>query len=55
MNNENKKSKLITNFSTKELVEELQKREGVETSFAMLYEDISVSVNGPAILLVVTD
>lgn len=55
MNNENKNSKSITNFSTKELVEELQKREGVETFFAIPYEDISVSVNGPAVLLVVID
>lgn len=55
MGNENTNSKSIMNFSTKELVEELQKREGVETSFAMPYEDVSVSVNGPAILLVVID
>lgn len=55
MSNENKNSKSITNFSTKELVEELQKRESVETSFAMPYEDVSVSVNGPAIILVITD
>lgn len=55
MSNENKNSKSITNFSTKELVEELQKREGVETFFAMPYEDISISVNGPAILLAIID
>lgn len=55
MSNENISPKSITSFSTKELVEELQKREGVETSFAKPYEDVSVSVNGPAILLVVTD
>lgn len=55
MSNKNTNSKSITNFSTKELVEELQKREGVETSFAMPYENISVSANGPAIIFVITD
>lgn len=55
MNCESISPKSLTSFSTKELVEELQKREGVDTSFAKPYEDVSVSVNGPAILLVVTD
>lgn len=55
MSSENTNSRSITNFSTKELVEELQKREGVETFFAKPYEDVPVSVNGPAILLVVID
>lgn len=55
MSNENKNSELIMSFSTKDLVEELQKREGVETSYIMPYENISVDINGPAILLVVID
>lgn len=55
MSNENKNSKSLIDFSTKELVNELQKRQGVETSSAMPYEDISVSVNGPATILVVID
>lgn len=40
---------------TKDLVEELQKREGVETTTVEPYQDKTVSVNGPAIVLVVTD
>lgn len=40
---------------TKYLVEELRRREGVETKIAEPYEDVTVSVNGPAIVLVVTD
>ena len=40
---------------TKYLVDELRGREGVETKIAEPYEDVTVSVNGPAIILVVTD
>ena len=45
----------LQKVSTKDLVEELQKREGVETTIAEPYQDKAVSVNGPAIVLVVTD
>lgn len=41
--------------STKKLVEELERREGVETKTAEPYQDVAVKVNGPAIVLVVTD
>lgn len=40
---------------TSELVEELKKRDGVETTIAEPHQDISVKVNGPAIVLVVID
>lgn len=40
---------------TCELVEELKKREGVETHIAEPYKDLTVTVNGPAVVLVVTD
>lgn len=40
---------------TKDLVEELSKREGVEKTIAEPYQDVEVKVNGPAIVLVVTD
>ena len=40
---------------TRELVEELKKREGVEAHIAEPYEDLTVTVNGPAVVLVVTD
>lgn len=37
------------------LVEELKTREGVETMMAEPYEDITVTVNGPAIILKIID
>lgn len=40
---------------TCKLVEELAMREGVEKKIAEPYQDVDVSVNGPAIVLVVTD
>lgn len=42
-------------IKTCELVEELRKREAVETHIAEPYKDLTVIVNGPAIVLVVTD
>ncbi len=41
--------------STKELVEELKKREGVRTEYAEPYQDKKISVNGPAVILVIID
>ena len=40
---------------TCELVEELKTREGVETMIAEPYEDITVTANGPAIILRIID
>lgn len=45
----------LGNYKTCELVEELKMREGVETHVAEPYEDVSVRVNGPAIVFVVID
>lgn len=45
----------IKDFKTCELVEELKKREGVEARLAEPYEDLTVEVNGPAIVLIVID
>lgn len=45
----------LDNASTKDLVEELRRREGVEATIAEPYEDVEIKVNGPAIVLVVTD
>lgn len=45
----------MSEFTTAELVEELKRRQGVDTRIAEPYEDITVSVNGPAIVLIVTD
>ena len=45
----------LKDVKTCELVEELKKREGVEVKIAELHKDMSVSVNGPAVVLVVVD
>lgn len=45
----------LSQADTCELVEELKKREGVETRYAEPYEDITVEVNGPAIVFIVID
>ena len=45
----------LSEVKTCELVRELEKREGVEVTVAEPYVDVTVSVNGPAIVLVVID
>ena len=45
----------LKDIKTCELVEELKKREGVEVKIAKPHKDMSVSVNGPAVVLVVVD
>ena len=45
----------LKDVSTRDLVEELKTREGVETTVAEPHQDALVSVTGPAIVLVVTD
>lgn len=45
----------VKEFSTKELVDELKEREGVKTIIAEPYEKKTVDLEGPAIVLVVTD
>ena len=42
-------------YTTEQLVEELKRREGVETKTAEPYRDIDISVNGPAVVLIVRD
>lgn len=45
----------LANVKTCELVAELTKREGVSVTMAEPHEDVSVTVNGPATVLVITD
>ena len=45
----------LSEFQTCDLVDELRQREGVETHIAEPYQDVTVSVNGPAVVLVVID
>lgn len=45
----------FSNVATRDLVEELKKREGVKTTIAEPYQDVRIEVNGPAIVLVVID
>jgi hypothetical protein len=46
---------MLEKLSTKELVEELKKREGVKTEYAEPHQDKKLSVNGSAVILVVVD
>ena len=45
----------LENVPTANLITELRKREGVKTTVAEPHQDATVSVNGPALVLVVTD
>lgn len=45
----------LKEVSTKELVEELKKREGVDTKIAEPYSDAVIYLCGPATVLVVID
>lgn len=54
-NIEKTKGSGLETFKTCELVEELKKREGVEEVWAEPHGNIEIPVNGPAIVLVVTD
>lgn len=45
----------LKDVKTYELVEELKKREGVEVKTAEPNKDMSVSVNGPAVVLIIID
>lgn len=45
----------LKDYPTADLVEELIHREGVEATYAEPYEEVTVSANGPAILLTVID
>ena len=45
----------LENTTTAALVEELKKREGVDTRIVEPYVDFDVKVNGPAIVLIVVD
>ena len=45
----------LNSYSTKELLEELKKREGVHTEYAEPHQDKKISVSGPAEILVIID
>ena len=45
----------LSEVKTCDLVSELRQWEGVETHIAEPYQDVTVSVNGPAVVLVVID
>lgn len=45
----------LKDYSTKELINELLAREGISGQYAKPYTDKTITVNGPAIILVVTD
>jgi len=45
----------IKDVSTCELVDELKKREGVVAHWATPYESETITVNGPAVVIVIVD
>ena len=45
----------LTKVKTCDLVNELKKREGVEIKIAEPYQEIAISVKGPAVVFIVTD
>lgn len=45
----------LTEISTKDLVEELKKREGVGATIVEPYRDDEIVASGPSVVLVVTD
>lgn len=45
----------IEAYTTKQLVDELMERDGVDTELVYPNEDMKITVNGPAIVLVVYD
>ena len=50
-----KMKRLLRLFSTRTLVEELKKREGVEMTTVEPHKDDLICVDGPAVVLVVID
>lgn len=50
-----KGSAAMNDITTKELVDELSQREGIEKIIAEPYQDMEVKINGPTIVLVVRD
>lgn len=50
-----KECEYLRNISTYDLVRELERREGVERMTAKPYQDLEIKVNGPAVVLIVTD
>lgn len=49
------KERALREFKTCELVNELKTREGVVAHRAEPYEDKELKVNGPALVLIITD
>ena len=45
----------LSTYRTVDLVEELSRRPGVEKQVAEPYQDVAVTLNGPAVALIVTD
>ena len=46
---------MLEKLSTKELVEELKKRDGVKTEYAEPHQEKKLFVNGPAVILIIID
>lgn len=46
---------VLHNIATCDLVQELEKRQGVQKTTAEPYQNISLNIDGPAVVLVITD
>lgn len=45
----------LKKYTTKDLLEELKRREGVLTEYAEPHQDKKISISGPAIILAIID
>lgn len=45
----------LKNITTKQLIDELKKREGIEVNTVDPYQDEIINVNGPCIIITVID
>lgn len=52
---DNELKEMLQNVNTKYLVEELKKREGVDITTVEPYKEVHIPIEGPAVVLVVTD
>ena len=48
-------NQVLEEIPTAELIAELKKREGLKVEYAEPYQDLVVSINGPAQVLIVID
>lgn len=45
----------LKRYTTKELVEEMKRRDGVLAEYAEPHQDKKISISGPAVILIIVD